>query len=129
MTGFVQGVNKEKLFATSDIFVFPTRSEVFGTVNIEAMNYSLPVVSSKEGEIPEIVQDGITGFLVNKRSPGELADKILILINDADLRKEMGIRGRKNFELKYTLEAHGKNIDNCLNFFLGLKKINKVRES
>ena len=118
MPGGVYGEEKEKLMASSDIFVFPTHFETFGIVNIEAMRAGLPVISSAEGAIPEIVQDGVTGFIVNPKSPEEIADRILTLVNNPDLRRNMGIKGREVFESKYTLEAYAKNMDRAIKFFL-----------
>ena len=99
---------KIKFFRTSDIFVFPTyyERETFGIVNIEAMSWGLPVISSTEGAIPEIVQDGVTGFIVNPKSPEEIADKIMILINNSDLRIKMGMKGREVYKSKYTPESY-----------------------
>ena len=120
MPGGVDGKEKEKLMASSDIFVFPTyyEYEVFGTVNIEAMSWGLPVISSNEGGIPGIVQDGITGFIVNPKSPEEIADKILALVNNPNLRRKMGMKGREVFEAKYTLEVYAKTLDDTVRYFL-----------
>lgn len=124
LPGRVIGEEKEKLFAESDIFVFPTyfKHEIFGMVNVEAMSWGLPVISSNEGVISEIVHDGITGFIVNPKSPKEIAGKILTFVNNFDLRKKMGIKGREAFEAKYTLEAHAKCLNNAIRYFLDLKK-------
>ena len=71
----IHGKEKENLMVLSDIFVFPSyyERETFGIVNIEAMSWGLPVITSNEGAISEIVQDGITGFIVNPKSPEEIA--------------------------------------------------------
>jgi len=124
MPGPVFGEEKDKLFKTSDIFVFPTYfdREIFGTVNIEAMSWGLPVISSTEGVIPEIVQEGMTGFIVNPKSPEELAAKILVLVNNPDLRVKMGMKGREVFESKYTLKAYAQNLDNAVSFFEDILK-------
>lgn len=129
MPGRVFGEEKEKLFATSDIFVFPSyfKREVSGNVNIEAMSWGLPVISSAEGAISEIVKNGVTGFIVNPKSSVEIADKILTLVKDPSLRREMGIKGRENFELKYTLEAHAMNLDGAIKFFSDLNKCDKIK--
>ena len=120
MPGPVHGNQKASLMASSDIFVFPTyyEYEVFGTVNIEAMSWGLPVISSNEAGIPDIVLDGVTGFLVNPKDPEEIADKILTLVEHPDLRKAMGKKGREEFENKYTFQVYEKNLDAILHFFL-----------
>jgi glycosyltransferase involved in cell wall biosynthesis len=128
MIGAVYGEQKDNLFRTSDIFVFPTyfERETFGIVNIEAMSWGLPVISSTEGAIPEIVQDGITGFIVNPKSPEEIADKIMTLVNNPDLIKKMGIKGREVFKSKYTSEAYARNLDGAIKFFENILTSNKT---
>ena len=120
MPGCIFGKEKEDLLSSSDIFVFPSKykNETFGIVNVEAMRSGLPVISSAEGAIPEIVQDTVTGFIVDPNSPQEIADKVLLLINNPDLRERMGNKGREVFETKYTLEAYAKNIDKSIQYFL-----------
>lgn len=128
MIGAVCGEQKDKLFRTSDIFVFPTyfERETFGIVNIEAMSWGLPVISSTEGAIPEIVQDGITGFIVNPKSPEEIADKIMTLVNNPDMHKKMGMKGREVFQSKYTLEAYARNLAGAITFFENILTSNKT---
>lgn len=58
---------KEAFFRQADIFVFPTYYETFGLVNLEAMEYKLPVISTNEGGIPDIVKDGENGLICESR--------------------------------------------------------------
>ena len=99
------GVEKSAVFSASDIFVFPTNNDTFGLVNLEAMQYSLPVISTREGGIPDIVIDGETGILVEKNDPEGLADAIASLIEDPELARRMGHAGRKRLEENFT-ERH-----------------------
>lgn len=98
------GEEKRKYFMYADLFVFPTfySNECFPLVLLEAMSYSLPVISTFEGGIPDIVEDNVTGFLVHQKVVDELADKIEILINSPQLRAEMGKAGRKKYESDFT---------------------------
>ena len=97
---------KEQAFAESDIFAFPTfySKETFGLVNLEAMQYSLPVISTREGGIPDVVEDGLNGFLIPNQNSKILAEKLEILIRNPELRSEMGKAGKKLFEEKFTLK-------------------------
>lgn len=79
-----------ELFRDADLFVLPTRAECYGLVIPEAMACGLPVVSSPIGAIPELVHDGMTGYLVPARSPVALRDAIQALVHNPDLRVEMG---------------------------------------
>lgn len=104
------GDEKNEYLMKSDIFVFPTCYETFGLVNLEAMQFALPVISTNEGGIPDIVEDGITGFIVDKKNPQALAEKLELLIKDKDLRERMGSAGRKKFEEEFTIKHFEKNL-------------------
>lgn len=101
------GKEKNLEFEKADIFAFPTYYdyETFGLVNLEAMQHSLPVISTFEGGITDVVEDGVTGFLVPQRDIHSLAEKLEILINNNHLRTKMGIAGRKKYEEEFTLKA------------------------
>lgn len=108
--GPVYGDDKDVLFAEADVFIFPSLYDSFGIVLVEAMAYSLPVVSTWQGGIPDVVDDGETGFLVEKNDSIALADKMELLAADENLRTEMGRKGRKKFEKQYTSERFEQNI-------------------
>ncbi len=108
------GHEKAIAFSKADIFVFPTLNEAFGLVNLEAMQFSLPIVSTLEGGIPDIVSDGETGFLVEKNNAYSLAEKLEILISDKDLRLNMGQAGRDRYESNFTLAAFEDRLSEIL---------------
>ena len=68
------------------------------------MQHSLPVVSTFEGAIPDVVEDGVTGFLVPQKDPVALAEKLEILIRNPEMRNQMGEAGRAKYEREFTLE-------------------------
>lgn len=76
-----------------DIFVIPSREEAFGVAAIEAMAAGLPVVASNVGGLPEIVQDGETGWLVPPGDPQELAGQLRRLLLHPEERWRMGSQG------------------------------------
>ena len=96
------GIEKTKAYLEADIFVFPTYYETFGLVNLEAMQHSIPIISTLEGGIPDIIEDGITGFLIAPKNVEDLASKLELLIKNHDLRIQMGIAGRKKYEQQFT---------------------------
>lgn len=104
------GEEKDRIFAQSDIFVHPTLKDCFPLVLLEAMQFSLPVVSTYEGGIPDIVDEGVSGFLVPGKDADKLAERLELLINDADMRIKMGNAGRQKFEDKYTNEKFEKQM-------------------
>lgn len=111
---------EEKLtfFQQADIFVLPTFNECFPLVLLEAMEQSLPCVSSAIGGTPEIVDEGKTGFLVPCRKVQPLAERIGLLLKDETLRKQLGKAGRAKFEREYTLPRFEENIKRCLEICL-----------
>lgn len=100
------GEEKEAFFRQADIFVFPTYyyNECFPLVILEAMEYKLPVISTNEGGIPDIVKDGENGLICEKRNPDSLADCIAKLLDDEGLRVKMGNAGYEKFCREFTLQ-------------------------
>lgn len=99
------GEEKEFFFRQADIFIFPTYyyNECFPLVILEAMEYKLPVISTNEGGIPDIVKDGENGLICEKRNPDSLADCIAKLLDDEGLRVKMGNAGYEKFCREFTL--------------------------
>jgi glycosyltransferase involved in cell wall biosynthesis len=95
-SGVLTGDDKWRAYAEADIFCFPTffESESFGLVNLEAMFFALPVVSTRWRGIPGVVSDQESGFLVDVNNAIQLADNLEILIRDSSLRQRMGQVGR-----------------------------------
>jgi starch synthase len=90
-------LNREKinaLFAEATVFVLPSICEPFGLAMIEAMSHALPVVGSTVDAMGEIVEDGKSGFLVPPGDPLTLAERLVQLLADSALAREMGKRGQ-----------------------------------
>ena len=88
--------NIEQVFGAADIFAFPTYYEAFGMVITEAMASGLPVITSRRAGAAEMIEDGVSGLLVDK--PGdvqELSGKLKALLSDSVLRTEMGAKARQ----------------------------------
>ena len=95
-TGVVTDPLAGGLYAASDVVCQMSRwEEVFGYVNAEAMASGKPLVGTRVGGIPEIIDDGKTGFLVERRDTAAMAARILDLLRDPDLRDAMGEAGRE----------------------------------
>ncbi len=88
--------------AALDIYVHPALMEGFGIAVLEAMAMGKPVVATKTGGVPEIVEDGETGVLVSPGDPDSLARAIVDLLRDAPGRADMGTAGRHRVESHFT---------------------------
>ena len=114
------GDAKQAEFRNSDIFTFPTfyDNETFGLVNLEAMQYKLPIVTTNEGGIPDVVEHMANGLISISRDADDLAKNIAILLKDENLRKVMGEKGYKLYKEKFTLETFESTFRECVNKYL-----------
>jgi glycosyltransferase involved in cell wall biosynthesis len=106
--------NKSQLLKYADIFVHPTLNDAFPLVLLEAMSYGLPIVATIEGAIPEIVEEGVTGFLVPKQDPLSLTDRLSALLSDRSLCLRFGNEGEKRFLNNYTREIFENTLTQIL---------------
>jgi glycosyltransferase involved in cell wall biosynthesis len=115
--GPVYGEEKDRFLKEADLMVFPTDKDTFALVNIEAMMWSIPVISSPKGAIPEIIRDGVNGYIVDSNNLTLLVDRVLTLVRDPALRCRMGMEGARLFKENYSLEAYTRNLKSALNYF------------
>lgn len=99
------GDDKERYWQMADVFVLPTYNETFGLVIVEAMQYRLPIVSTDEGGIPDVVIDGQNGFICKRKDAVSLANAIERLLLDEALRNTMGEEGYRIYQEKFTLSC------------------------
>lgn len=88
-TGMKTGVELSKIYASSDIFIFPSVTETFGNVVLEAMASGIPVIAANAGGPSDIIQNGKTGVLVTPKKEIEFYEAILSLIKNEDYRDAM----------------------------------------
>ncbi len=102
------GEPQEQLYQSCDLFVAPSLYESFGLIYIEAMNYSKPVIGCNTGGVPEVVEHGVTGLLVDPQSPKALAEAIATVLCSPVLLRDMGMAGRQRLLTHFTA-AHMAN--------------------
>jgi glycosyltransferase involved in cell wall biosynthesis len=98
------------LLKSIDVVALPSRWEGLSLVLLEAMACRKPVVASRVTGNIDVVMDGVTGFLVPRGAPHALAEKIVLLMQDARLRDELGQRGRERVEKEFSLERMAAQI-------------------
>lgn len=114
--GAQYGKDKEKFWQACDLFVFPTyyHNESFPMVLLEAMQQKKACISTDEGGIPEIIIQNETGYIIPKKSPQELANKLEYLIKHPDICHTMGEKGFQRYKQLFTLEAFEKRLTTIL---------------
>ncbi|MFD8812811.1 glycosyltransferase family 4 protein, partial [Streptomyces sp. NPDC059627] len=107
-TGAVPWAELPAHYGAGDVFAMPCRTrrggldvEGLGIVYLEASATGLPVVAGDSGGAPDAVLDGETGWVVRGGSPEEAAERIVVLLGDAELRRRMGERGRSWVEERW----------------------------
>jgi len=93
-TGLLKGEDLSRAFAAADVFVMPSDSETLGFVVLEAMASGVPVVAANAGGIPNIVSDGVNGFLHTPGDEADMAARVQRLLDDKALHKRIAEEGR-----------------------------------
>ena len=97
--GYVEGEALRNCYRQADAFILPTKNDCYGLVILEAMCAGLPVISSKYADgAPDLIEEGVTGFIVDPYDPVQLKDAVTALINDPQKAETMGRSGRERSE-------------------------------
>jgi glycosyltransferase involved in cell wall biosynthesis/predicted metal-dependent phosphoesterase TrpH len=95
-TGYLAGKDLASAYASADVFVFPSTTDTFGNVVIEAQASGVPVVVSDSGGPKELVEDRENGLITRSRDVDDLARAIKALVADPKLREQMAVRARES---------------------------------
>jgi glycosyltransferase involved in cell wall biosynthesis len=101
-----------KAFAAADLLLFPSWHDAFGFVILEAMACGLPVITTPYAGASEIIEDGVSGFIVDPEEPGEVDDRLRLLA-DSGVRKELGEEARLTAE-QYSEEKNFRRVEEIL---------------
>lgn len=113
------GIDKVRFYENADVFVAPSLDEAFPLVNLEAMQFALPVVTTNVGGVTEEIEDGVNGFIVKAGDSASLADNLARLMSDDELRRRMGEDGYRKFKQCFTLRAFESRFADDLNNLVG----------
>ena len=108
---FLTGISYPEIsacYASAELFALPSRGEGFGFVYLEAMARGKPVIGGAHGGAPEVVQDGVTGYVVQHGDPVQLTASIDALLCNPELAREMGRRGLERVENEYRFPVFAK---------------------
>ena len=76
--------------SAADLFLLPSAQESFGLAALEAMSCEVPVIASRVGGLPEVIQDGVTGFICDPDDIAGMAERSVTLLRDPELRRKIG---------------------------------------
>lgn len=110
--------NIAKTFCSFDVTVFPSLREGFGVAAIESQACEVPVIVTNVGGHPESLDNDKTGFIVESKNPEQIKEKIVTLMNDENLRKDMGKQGRKFVKANYEVNQNFHDIEELYNKIL-----------
>ena len=102
MTGYRSDVSR--ILKCSDLFVLCSSTESAPLTVLEALSTGIPVIATRIGGVPEIVEDDVNGFLVEPKHPEAIAERILQLNNDKPLREKLGEGARNTVLERYTID-------------------------
>lgn len=117
--GYQSGISLSTAYASSDIFSFPSTTETFGNVTVEAMASGIPPVCVREGGAYGIIKEGITGLIAEPHNAESLAGKILYLLDNDDIRINIGLNALEYSKtqtwdniISQLLQSYNEIIDN-----------------
>lgn len=101
LRGEVERSKVASFYGLADIFLLPSFSEGMPVTIIEAMRSRLPIIATPVCAVPDMIENGVSGWLINPGSPAEIADSVLRLKRDQSLRLKLAEAGRVTFEEKF----------------------------
>ncbi len=108
--GWVKDDTKESVYLSHSIYCLPSRAEGLPMSVLEAMSYGLATVATPVGGIPDVIEEGKTGFLVPVDDPEALANILIRLIDDMPLKQQIGQQGRQLIEDTYSMEKYANSL-------------------
>ena len=84
-----------EILSVADLLLLPSENESFGLVALEAMACEAPVVASKVGGLPEVIREGIDGYLIAPKDVKAMASRTVEILSDPEKQRRMGLNARK----------------------------------
>lgn len=112
--GTVDEAQLQDCYRSCDLFVMPSAQEGFGFVYLEAMQYRKAIVAANSGGAPEVVEDNVTGRLVDYGNKEQLARVLIELLTDPDRCRQLGNSGHQKLQEKFTYPQFQKALSDIL---------------
>lgn len=113
-----------QLYASMDIFVLTSHKEACARAVLEAMACGKPIIAVNAGGTPELVEEGVTGFLTRPENPEAIAEKIAFLAENTMLAKKMGQEARRRAEEKFSIKRNAEEIQKVYAELVEITKTN-----
>ena len=122
MLGMVSPDEKFECYARSDVFALATDYEAFGLIFLEANAFGKPVVATRVGGVPEAVEHGVCGLLVEPGDSQALADAIIRLLSNSEEARRLGEGGRRRVETEFTWHHSAEKLLTIVNQAMKARK-------
>lgn len=116
--GWIEKEEKEEILLSGDVFILPSYNEGLPMAMLEAMSFALPCIVTNVGGIPEVIKNGVNGFISSPGDKKSLYNNMMSLINNEDNRKEMGKNSFDTVNGHFNQEKELLKISNIYNFIL-----------
>ena len=107
----------DRILAYSDLFLLPSETESFGLAALEAMAWSVPVISSNSGGLPEVNVDGVSGYLANVGDVDSMAEKAVMILSNKNILttfKTNALQVARQFDIAYVLPMYEELYEKAL---------------
>lgn len=115
--GWVSGEDKERLFKEAGIYCLPSKNEAMPMSVMEAMSYGVPVITTNVGGVPQLIENGVDGILIDVDDVEGLSDSLLELASFPERRAELGLAGRMRIEESFSVRS---SIDELVDIYRNL---------
>lgn len=103
--GWISGEDKERLFERAGIYCLPSKNEAMPMSVMEAMAHGVPVIATRVGGVPQLIEDGVDGLLMDVDDEGALAESLAGLAASPERRTELGLAGRAKVEGAFSVQV------------------------
>jgi glycosyltransferase involved in cell wall biosynthesis len=108
----------ERIIPVFSVFLLTSHYEGMPICLLESLASGIPIVSTSVGGVPEVIENGVSGFLVDSRNPDQIAGKVMQLLTDGSLREKMGKAALMAYESRFTVkemvDQYERLYDRCL---------------
>lgn len=104
--GWIAGEEKERLFERAGVYCLPSKNEGMPMSVLEAMARGIPTIATPVGGVPQVIEDGVNGYLIPVDDEGRLTELLCMVLNNRGLRKEIGMAGRKTIIESFSIDRN-----------------------